>query len=63
MALQREINELIQQAKDSFQCPIMMCIQENKVRVSKVLCAISGKFTHKCSGKNNRRCDGIPFKE
>lgn len=42
---QGEINELIQQAKDSFSMPYYDVYSRNKVRVSKVIIAISGKFT------------------
>ena len=42
---QGEINELIQQAKDSFSMPYYDVYSRNKLRVSKVIIAISGKFT------------------
>lgn len=42
---QGEINELIQQAKDSFSMPYYDVYSRNKVRISKVIIAISGKFT------------------
>lgn len=40
-----DINELIAQAKDAFAMPFYDVYSRNKVRVSKVLIAISGKFT------------------
>ena len=40
-----EINELIQQAKDSFSMPFYDVYSRDKIRVSKVVIAISGKFT------------------
>lgn len=42
---QGEINELIQQAKDSFSMPYYDVYSRNKVRVSKVIIVISGRFT------------------
>lgn len=42
---QGQINELIQQAKDSFSMPYYDVYSRAKVRVSKVIIAISGKFT------------------
>ena len=40
-----DINELITQAKDAFSMPFYDVYSRNKVRVSKVVIAISGKFT------------------
>lgn len=40
-----DINELITQAKDAFSMPFYDVYSRNKVRVSKVIIAISGKFT------------------
>ena len=42
---QGDINELIQQAKDSFSMPYYDVYSRNKVRISKVIIAISGKIT------------------
>lgn len=40
-----DINELIMQAKDAFSMPFYDVYSRNKVRISKVIIAISGKFT------------------
>ena len=40
-----DISELIQQAKDAFSMPYYDVYSRSKVRVSKVIIAISGKFT------------------
>lgn len=40
-----DINELITQAKDAFSMPFYDVYSRNKVRVSKVIIAVSGKFT------------------
>lgn len=40
-----DINELIMQAKDAFSMPFYDVYSRNKVRVSKVIIAISGKFS------------------
>jgi hypothetical protein len=40
-----DINELITQAKDAFSMPFYDVYSRNKVRISKVIIAISGKFT------------------
>lgn len=48
---QGEINELIQQAKDSFSMPYYDVYSRNKVSVSKVIIAISGEFTQNAVGK------------
>ena len=40
-----DINELIMQAKDAFAMPFYDVYSRNKVRISKVIIAISGKFT------------------
>lgn len=41
-----EINELIQQAKDCYAMPFYDVYSREKIRVSKVIIAISGKFTN-----------------
>ena len=48
---QGEINELIQQAKESFPMPYYDVYSRNKVRVSKVIIAILWKFTQNAMKK------------
>lgn len=40
-----DINELIAQAKDAFSMPFYDVYSRNKVRISKAIIAISGRFT------------------
>lgn len=59
---QDNINELITQAKDAFAMPFYDVYSRNKVRVSKVIIAISGKFTQNAVEKIIEGIQEFPLK-